>query len=260
MQFLKWDLGQSWAGEIVGITLWGTAANVRLMDSTNLRGFEAGRRHNYYGGYVRESVRLQVPRADHWHVVVYLGEYSGRVSASVEVLPGRLPPLRERPLSDVPSFVRDPIDPGKQDDAGFEVFVLYASEDKDEVVRPLAHSLEDQGLSVWFDEFELKIGDNLRRKTDRGLARSRFGVVVLSHWFFDWGWTKHELDELVTRAVTEEQVLLPIWYGITKQDLIDYSPSLVDKLARSTATHTVEEIAEEIASVIHSGSTGFSTT
>ena len=47
-----------------------------------------------------------------------------------------------------------------------------------------------------------------------------------------------------------EQILLPIWHNITKQQVIDFSPSLADKVARSTATYTIEEIAREIADLI----------
>src|SRR5262249_23791121 len=132
----------------------------------------------------------------------------------------------------------------------FDVFISHASEDKDEVVRPLAEALRQGGLDVWYDEFELRIGDSLRRKIDSGLARSRFGIVVLSQEFFRKGWPSYELDGLVTRAVSGEQLLLPIWHNITKKELIQYSPSLADKLARSTATHTIEEIAAEIIEVI----------
>ena len=119
------------------------------------------------------------------------------------------------------------------------------------MVRPLAIALKDSGLEVWYDEFELKIGDSLRRKIDAGLARSRFGIVVLSKAFLKKGWTQYELDEIITRSVGGEQVLLPIWHNITKQEVIDFSPSLGDKVARNTATYTVDEIAAEIASVIH---------
>jgi hypothetical protein len=117
-------------------------------------------------------------------------------------------------------------------------------------VRPLAHALSAGGLRVWYDEFELRLGDSLRRKIDTGLAKSHFGVVVLSRSFFRKGWTNYELDGLVTRAVSGEQVLLPIWHEITKQELIEYSPSLADKVARNTATHTVDEIAAEIIQFI----------
>ena len=111
-------------------------------------------------------------------------------------------------------------------------------------------ALQTGGLRVWYDEFELRIGDSLRRKIDRGLARSRFGVVVLSKAFFGKGWPNYELDGLVTKAVGGDQILLPIWHNITKQELISFSPSLADKLARSTATHTVQEIADEIVAVV----------
>jgi hypothetical protein len=175
----------------------------------------------------------------------------------MRILPGPLPELREVPLSSIPSLVRNkkeiPPAPTASGFRAFDVFISHASEDRDEVVRPLAEALRNGGLDVWYDEFEMKIGDSLRRKIDAGLARSRFGVVVLSKSFFGKGWTNYELDGLVTRSVTGEQIILPIWHNITKQQVIEYSPSLADKLARSTTSHTVEEIAEEIIGVIRNG-------
>ncbi len=132
----------------------------------------------------------------------------------------------------------------------YDVFISHASEDKDDLVRPLAHALQEVGLDVWYDEFELRIGDSLRRKIDRGLANSRFGVVVLSESFFKKGWPNYELDGLVTKGVAGEQILLPIWHNISKAQVIAFSPSLADKLGRSTSTYTVEEIAAEIFEVV----------
>jgi hypothetical protein len=150
-------------------------------------------------------------------------------------------------------LVRD-VPPGVAGDAGasYDVFISHASEDKDAIVRPLATALTDHGLKVWYDEFTLRIGDSLRQKIDRGLATSRVGLVVLSPDFIAKGWTNYELDGIVTRTVSGEQILLPIWHNITKQQVMDFSPSIADKVARSTATHTVDEIAQEIADLIHS--------
>ncbi len=53
-------------------------------------------------------------------------------------------------------------------------------------------------------------------------------------------------------SVSGEQVLLPIWHNISKQEVVAYSPSLADKVARNTATHSVEEIAKEITELIKS--------
>ena len=255
MKFHYYDLGHLSGGETVVVTLSGNAANVRLMDSSNYQSYRSGRSHRYIGGLAERSpVRLGVPHSGHWYVTIDMQGLRGSVRFSVHVEPGPLPTIREQPLSSIPSLVRRPEDlpapPVDQDGREFDVFISHASEDKDEVVRPLAEALRHGGLDVWYDEFELRIGDSLRRKIDSGLARSRFGIVVLSQDFFRKGWPNYELDGLVTRAVSGEQVLLPIWHNITKKELIQYSPSLADKLARSTATHTVEEIAAEIIEVI----------
>lgn len=166
-------------------------------------------------------------------------------------MPGALPEIREAPLSTVPSLVREPAPAVADSDAAYDVFISHASEDKDTIVRALATALVGHGLKVWYDEFTLRIGDSLRQKIDKGLARSRVGLVVLSPAFVAKGWTNYELDGIITRAVSGEQVLLPIWHNITKQEVIDFSPSLADKVARSTGMHTVEEIAEEIADLIN---------
>jgi len=258
MNFTQYDLGYCTRGQIVEVVLSGSAANVRLMDSVNLNNYKNGRRHHYRGGLVKQSpFHLAIPSNGHWYVTVDMVGLRGTVRSSARILPGPLPPVREVPLSSVPSLLQPDRPPGCGPDEApardYDVFISHASEDKDTVVRPLAHALSNGGLSVWYDEFELHLGDSLRRKIDAGLARSRFGVVVLSRSFFGKGWTNYELDGLVTRAVSGEQILLPIWHEITEQELIEYSPSLADKVARSTGTHTVDEIAEEIIEVVRGG-------
>lgn len=254
MKFNYYDLGQLKRGQIVEVTLHGNAANVRLMDSSNFQSYKNGRNHRYYGGLAKSSpVRLQVPSSGRWYVTVDMQGLRGSVRTSVRTLPSPLPELRQPSLATVPSLVQDKNKPPEYDNEvrEYDVFISHASEDKDDVVRPLATALKEEGLSVWYDEFELKIGDSLRRKIDKGLANSRFGIVVLSKDFIRKGWTNYELDGIITKSVTNEQVVLPIWHNITKKEVVDYSPSLADKLARNTATYTVEEIAIEIAEVIN---------
>ena len=70
------------------------------------------------------------------------------------------------------------------DDIGYDAFISHASEDKAGFVRPLAKALGKMGFRVWYDEFELRVGDSLRQSIDKGLINSRFGIVVLSSAFF----------------------------------------------------------------------------
>lgn len=247
MKFSYYDLGFLNKGQVVEVRL-STAANVRLLDSSNYQNYKNGRRHKYYGEYVTKSpYRITVPSSKHWYITIDLGGYSGTVRHSVRVLSGILPAAKTQlPLSKEPNlYVEKP-----EANRDYDVFISHASEDKDAVVRPLANALKEKGLNVWYDEFELKIGDSLRRKIDQGLSKSRFGIVVISRSFIKKGWTNYELDGLMTKAISGQQTLLPIWHDITKQEVIDYSPSLADKVARNTSQETVEEIAEEIADMI----------
>ena len=254
MAFTHYDLGHLNAGQIVEVTLSGSAANVRLMDTSNLNSYKNNRQHRYIGGLVKQSpYRMPIPNSGHWHVTVDMNGLRGTVRSTARVLPGALPTARSLPLASAPSLVQRDEPPGIDSVVReYDVFISHASEDKDAVVRPLAEALRQEKLRVWYDEFELRIGDSLRRKIDQGLANSRVGLVVLSHSFIAKGWTNYELDGIVTKTVSGEQVLLPIWHNISKQEVVAYSPSLADKVARSTATHTVEEIAKEIAELIKS--------
>lgn len=252
MRFIHSDLGQRRAGDRVQFTLRGNSANIRLLDSSNFSNYRRGQSfRGIMGRAVRSPALLQVPRSGHWYAVVDLQGLGGHVDASIRALPSPLPVLREAPLATVPGLAQRsaPIVPN---DAGevFDVFVSHASEDKEDVARPLVMALRERGVKVWFDEFELRIGDSLRRKIDRGLASSRFGLVVLSPFFIAKGWTGYELDGMVSRAVSKEQVMLPIWHKLSHAEVMAFSPSLADKVARNTTTHAIEDIAEEIAEVI----------
>lgn len=150
MQFIEHDLGYRQGGEMVEITLSGSAANVRLMDSSNLSAYKNGRQHRYYGGLAKQSpIRLQIPSSGHWYVTVDMQGLGGSVRSSVRILPGPLPELREIPLSRVPSLIQRDVPPNVDTDAlprEYDVFISHASEDKDAVVRPLAHALSGGGL------------------------------------------------------------------------------------------------------------------
>lgn len=136
------------------------------------------------------------------------------------------------------------------EDIGYDAFISHPSEDKEDFVRPLAHALTEMRFNIWFDEFELKVGDSLRQSIDRGLVNSSYGIVVLSKAFFEKNWPQYELNGLTAREIEGKKVILPIWYHIDKKDVLKYSPSLADKVALSTQKMTIDEIAEALADVL----------
>ena len=114
----------------------------------------------------------------------------------------------------------------------YDIFISHASEDKDRIARPLYEALKNRGVSVWFDEAVLKLGDSLRRKIDEGLSKCKYGVVILSPSFLSKEWPQKELDGLVARETASgKKAILPIWHEIDRDTLLRYSPTLADKLA-----------------------------
>ena len=132
----------------------------------------------------------------------------------------------------------------------YDIFISHASEDKDGLVRPLANELDDRGLEVWYDEFELSWGDSLSRSIDEGLANSSYGLVVLSEPFFQKEWPEYELRGLRVKDMASDKGILPLWHGVDRTDVANYSPPLADKLAIRTDTRSISEIADSVCEVI----------
>ncbi|HCT5329144.1 TPA: TIR domain-containing protein [Klebsiella pneumoniae] len=132
----------------------------------------------------------------------------------------------------------------------YDVFISHASEDKDLFVRPFAEYLKAQGVKVWYDEFSLSWGDSLRKKIDKGLANSRFGIVVISKSFIKKQWTEYELNGLIAAEIEGTKRVLPIWHEISKSEVIKFSPPLADKVAMNTSIQTFEEIADQLVSLL----------
>ena len=127
----------------------------------------------------------------------------------------------------------------------WDVFISHASEDKLAIVAPLAGALRKQGGRVWYDEFELKLGDSLSKSINRGLMDSKFGLVILSKDFFAKRWTEYELQSLIARVVGGEDIILPIWHNIDQESIKKYSLYLADLKALSSDMG-VEALAAEI--------------
>jgi hypothetical protein len=87
MNYLHYEFDAG-AGDIIEVTL-DRAANVQLLDPANYENYKNGHGYRYHGGYATTSpVRLAVPRAGTWHVVIDLGGGAGRVRAAARLVSG----------------------------------------------------------------------------------------------------------------------------------------------------------------------------
>jgi hypothetical protein len=98
----------------------------------------------------------------------------------------------------------------------FDVFLSHSSHDKP-VVRALAERLRDDGLRVWFDEWEIKLGDAIPSAIDAGLGQARHLIFCMSHHSLGSDWVLLEAQTLRFRdPMNRQRRLLPV--------LLDDSP------------------------------------
>ena len=133
----------------------------------------------------------------------------------------------------------------------YDVFLSHASEDKDEIARPLADALTARGVTVWFDELNIRVGQSIRREIERGIREARFGLVIVSEHFMAKQWTQAELDALWGKKLAaKDDSLLPVWHKVTYDEVQQGLPLLAGLHALNTSTMSIDRIADLLAKTI----------
>lgn len=136
-------------------------------------------------------------------------------------------------------------------DEAYDVFISHASEDKEAFVDSLVDALISKGIKVWYDKNQISWGNSIRQSIDDGLKRSKFAIIVLSEHYMRKYWTNREFNAIFAKESIYGQTILPIWHNITKDQVIGYSPMLLDINALNSAVLTVYEIADAFASKLN---------
>ena len=137
-----------------------------------------------------------------------------------------------------------------------DVFIAHASEDKATLVKELADQLIALGITVWYDEYSIRLGDDILHKIDEGLVHSQFGVIIFSPNFFDAKktWTLKEYSALVAGEDTDKNKrIIPVWHNITRKELAKKSPTIANRLALVSSEMKVTEMAIKIAERVRQG-------
>ena len=212
---------------------------------------------------LRDNLTVTVERDKVLYRMIEIGNHSqlsallprvGGTARRAKVLDAMLPPS-EIPNMETPKVIQGvklarPKKVSSSPLIEFDIFIAHASEDKN-FVDPLARALQQKGVKVWYDDFILRLGDSLRREIDKGLSRSRYGVVVLSHNFFAKHWPQKELDALIAKEVLGRKIVLPIWHEVDKGYIITYSPTLADIVAVKSSAG-IETITQRIIEAVSS--------
>jgi hypothetical protein len=130
-----------------------------------------------------------------------------------------------------------------------DVFLCHAWDDRGGVAKELHDLLESRGVSVWFSEKDVALGTPLLREIDRGLAKSRVGIVLVTPALLrrlqGEGIADKELSALLAR-----DLLVPIVHGTTYEALREVSPLLGSRSGLNTAEDTMANVAAKLAELV----------
>jgi hypothetical protein len=129
-------------------------------------------------------------------------------------------------------------------------FMSHDSRDKP-FVEQVASKLRGVLCPVWYDAFSLKPGDSLRESIDAGLRDSKRCVIVLSPNFFtNPGWGRAEFNAAMNKHFASGgNVVIPIWHGVTRDEVADYSPLVADIVSINSAIG-VDEVFSRLHRVL----------
>jgi hypothetical protein len=130
-----------------------------------------------------------------------------------------------------------------------DVFLCHAWDDRSGVAKELHDLLESRGVSVWFSEKDVDLGTPLLREIDRGLAKSRVGIVLVTPALLrrlaGEGIADKELSALLAR-----DLLVPIVHDTTYEALREVSPLLGSRSGLSTAEEPMANVAAKLAELV----------
>ena len=129
------------------------------------------------------------------------------------------------------------------------VYLAHASEDHETLAKPLAEVLMAQGIDVWFDEWEIRAGDSLRRKMEEGLANCTHFVVLLTPNSLHKPWVETEVDAGFIRAVGGESRFIGIRADVGVNDLSPFMRTLRCPELRLDQPTEVEALIADIHGV-----------
>lgn len=130
-----------------------------------------------------------------------------------------------------------------------DIFLCHAWDDRKGAAKELHDLLETRGVSVWFSEKDVSLGTTLLREIDKGLAKSRVGIVLVTPAFLQRvageGIAEKELSALLAR-----DLLVPIVHNTTYEALREVSPLLGSRSGLSTTEDTMANVAAKLAELV----------
>ena len=128
----------------------------------------------------------------------------------------------------------------------YDLFLCHAWDDRKGAAKELCDKLIEKGVSVWFSEKDLPLGSTMLREIDKGLAKSRAGIVLVTPAFLKRVENEGVADKELSALLAKDR-LVPVVHNTTYEALRDVSPLLGSRSGLDTNEDSMDDIASKLA-------------
>lgn len=129
------------------------------------------------------------------------------------------------------------------------IFLCHAWDDRQGAAKELYDLLIQRNVSVWFSENDIGLGEPFLRAIDKGLAKSRIGIVLVTPALLKRLPAAGVADKELSVLLARDQ-LVPIVHNTTYEALREVSPMLASRNGLDTAEESMINVAAKLAELV----------
>ena len=133
-----------------------------------------------------------------------------------------------------------------------QIFLCHAWDDRQAAAKELYDLIIARGVSVWFSENDIGLGEPFLRAIDKGLAKSRIGIVLVTPALLKRLPAAGVADKELSVLLARDQ-LIPIVHNTTYDALRDVSPMLASRNGLDTAEMSMADVAAKLTELVTIG-------
>jgi hypothetical protein len=130
-----------------------------------------------------------------------------------------------------------------------QIFLCHAWDDRQGSAKQLYDLLVARGVSTWFSESDINLGEPFLRAIDKGLAKSRIGIVLVTPALLKSLPAAGVADKELSVLLARDQII-PIVHNTTYDALREVSPMLASRNGLNTAEMPMTDVAAKLAELV----------
>lgn len=101
-----------------------------------------------------------------------------------------------------------------------KLFICFSAKDRYDIVQPVVYHLKNYGIHVWYDRYEMVMGDDrIEKNLGEGAERCKYALIILSENTIQSWCATEEIKILESRYNRNEVIIFPVLYELKPSNI-----------------------------------------